>query len=305
MQPARNFGREFAVKAGLPEHTIAVLAAALVFFCIELIIEQWLFDNDFIVDLLGATTGALAILLLRFAAVNSRLYRNLRESSETLERRVSEIAHEFQTPIAILKGNLGILADAPSPPYDTLEAAERAGILQTASTTLDRLSRLVRTLLDVAKLGAPNHAITYELLNANALAQEICEACSLLAQDRGIVISFGASEKAASIMANRDQMKEVLLNLLGNALKYTPRGGTISVEVARANGFVEIAVADTGCGIAPENLAHVFDRFYRIADGESGGAAGCDPLISILARVFHLFKNVLTRRDCTPEFDKL
>jgi signal transduction histidine kinase len=276
-QSVKNFGREFAAKAGNPEHTLAILAVALVFFCIELIIEQWLFDNDFIVDLLGAATGVLSILLLRFAVVNARLYRDLRNSSETLERRVSEIAHEFQTPIAILKGNLGILADTGSPS----RARERTDIFATVTATLDRLSRLVCTLLDVAKLEAPGHALERETFDARMLAREICEDCALLADDRGVSIVCHTIEEAAPIAGSRDRLKEVLLNLVGNALKYTPRGGAITIAVSavcRANlvDSVEIAVTDTGCGIAPENIAHIFERLYRIpgGDDENGEAIG-------------------------------
>lgn len=265
LQSVKNFGRELAVKTGSPEHTLTILAAALVFFCIELALEQWLFDNDFIVDILGAATGALSILLLRFAVVNARLYREAKTNSEILERRVSEIAHEFQTPIAILKGNLGILAESPP-----TNSSEWTDTLATASTTLDRLSRLVRTLLDVAKLhAAPNHVLARERLDARSLVQEICEDCSLLAEDRGIMLSFDADNSATPVMviADRDKIKEVLLNLLGNAIKYTPRGGAISVEVVRRDDFVLMSVTDTGSGITPENLPHIFERFYRIAGG--------------------------------------
>lgn len=216
------------------------------------------------------------------AIENARLYRALRTHSDALERRVAEkterirqmyeaqskfltdVAHEFQTPLSILKGNLLILAKPGK--------SDRANALYVAGTTVDRLSRLVQHLLDIAKLNFSKNKLYRRPIDIRALFEEAQDDCAVLVEDRGVNLSI--SSEHLFVSGDKDKLKEVLLNLISNALKHTPAGGSVSLSAVRDGEDVKISVADTGNGIAPENLSKIFDRFYKIdrhGDGDGSG----------------------------------
>ena len=186
---------------------------------------------------------------------------------------VEDAAHELQTPLAILRGNVEILTR-----HCESEDTKRA--VRVIETTLTRLSRLVDNLLDIAKFAmACETTIEDSLINVGELLNDAYEDCVVLAEYKHIALSVSTygdklREKVV-VRGDRDKLKEVLLNLLSNALKYTPRGGRISLEAtALSDGCVEITVEDTGIGIAPENKTRVFDRFYRINNDSKGVGLG-------------------------------
>lgn len=219
------------------------------------------------------------------ALENARLYEALREHSEDLERRVVEkterikemydaqskfltdIAHEFQTPISILKGNLSLLAKI-APTEKAAARSKQAAALYVANTTLDRLSRLVTNLLDIAKLNFSRQKFRKEIIDVGKLLEDAREDCAILAEDKNISISLVS--ETSFVAGDKDKLKEVLLNLLSNALKHTPGGGSISLTAKHDGENIEIAVVDTGIGIPPENLPNIFERFYKIEDSGNG-----------------------------------
>lgn len=254
---------------------IAVLA--VIFFGVNFFAEDIFSNNDDVVD--AGAVGVIAFLCVRqvsTAMENRKLRTALRECSEELERRVAEkterikqmheaqskflldVSHEFQTPISILRGNFEILGNV----------AGKAGThaRYVVEVTLDRLSRMVNSVLDIAKLNFSKDTFYKRPVDVQKLLEEARDDCSILAEDRGITLS--CSSEKISVLGERDQLKEVLLNLLSNALKYTAVGGSIALIARSVGANAEIVVADSGIGIARKHLPMVFERFYKIG-GES------------------------------------
>ena len=182
---------------------------------------------------------------------------------------LADAAHEFQTPLAILRMNLESLPRG--------RTARSRRTRQIMEMTLDRLNRLVNGLLLAARLNHAEDFLSRKEFNLQTLIQETCEDCSVLAENKGITLIYNRNVPRSDgsdplqISGDRDRLKEVLLNLLSNAFKHTPPGGTISMETEVENSIVAVSIADTGSGIAKENLPKIFERFYRIHDGTAPG----------------------------------
>lgn len=125
------------------------------------------------------------------------------------------------------------------------------------------MSRLLEDLLDVAKSEAGGLAIEPAVTDVGSIVRTTVEQFRLQAAERSIDLSADTPEDLPRTRADAARVAQVLSNLAGNALKFTPKGGAVHLSAARADGEIVVSVADTGIGIAPENVAHVFDRFWQ------------------------------------------
>jgi signal transduction histidine kinase len=239
---------------------LSILTLAIIFFGIEFIIEKFFFSNDEIVDIIAAIAGALSFAPCQrfFDRMTDRIF--FRGPRDVHAELIANVSHELQTPIAILRGNVELLQRGST--TDT----ERASAERVIVTTLDGMSRLIGNVLESAKLtfsASNKKIIAPQAVAVERLLQETSEDCLLLAEDKGVGLLVEA-EEYIFVSADRDRLKEVLLNLISNALKHTPRGGVISLRAEHAGAAARIVVKDSGCGISPESLPHIFERFYQI-----------------------------------------
>ena len=189
-----------------------------------------------------------------------------RDQAERANRMKDEflamMSHELRTPLNTVMGWADILRSADVP----AERRQRAADVIARNTRV--LSRIVRDLLDVSRLTAGQLRLSRAPVDLTELARAVVETCSVDAAAAGVALKFAAPAGPVQVAGDEERLQQVLANLLGNALKFTPAGGHIDVTVERDGDRVRLRVADTGRGIAADFLPHVFERF-RQADSSS------------------------------------
>jgi two-component system OmpR family sensor kinase len=192
-------------------------------------------------------------------------YRQTDQALQSQRRMVADASHELRTPLTTIRGNLGLLQRQPP-----ISTEDEAAVMTDLVDETDRLIRLVNDLLVLARsdTGRP---LRSERVPIAPLVDDVCRQAGLLGAEPTIV---SEAVPEATVVGDRDAIKQVLLILLDNALKYTPAGGMITIGAAVTNRGVALRIRDTGPGIAPEALPHIFERFYRSDESRSGSGAG-------------------------------
>ena len=207
----------------------------------------------------------------------NRMLELLDGSYQHATRFSADAAHELRTPLAIMRGELELLATEHLP-------EELLGAVGNILGEAERLSQIVESLITLGQMDSVAGKRAHLAVDLHALAAETIDHIRLLAVEKDITIEAptGAHAMAAG---DRDRLKQVLVNLLDNAIKYTPAGGRITVDVEEAGDSAVLTVKDSGVGIAADSLPLIFDRFFRVtADrGEVGAGLGLAIVKSICA----------------------
>ena len=202
------------------------------------------------------------------------------QRSGEIQRRFCDIAaHEMKTPLTILQGNLDVALMKARTSEEYREA------LINNLEQVGRLIALTRSLLTLANFTSGKPPVHLVPLSLEPMIQDIVYELTLLADDRRITLSF-ESQSVPPVLGDAQWLKQALINLLDNALHYTPSGGAVTVRLQATGEGVAVAVEDTGHGIEPEHLPHLFERFYRTdwARAKDAGGTGLGlPIVKEIA----------------------
>ena len=210
----------------------------------------------------------------RLALTFDRMLNRLQATFDREKRFTADASHELRTPLAAIKGRIGMVLSQPR------SKTEYTQTLAQVETQVDRLIRLTRDLLLLSRLDEKQSswqltsfgsAVPTEIDLSDLLAATV-EQMQPLATDKGIEL-ITEIQPELTIRGEPDYLIGIFLNLLDNAIKYTPRSGQVRLQATSGTDGIEIVVSDTGVGIDPQYLPHLFDRFYRV-DGDRARASG-------------------------------
>lgn len=224
--------------------------------------------NNLLLVLLISGGGGLALAAIGGLFVAARALRPIRESFGRQRAFVADASHELRTPITLIRGNAEVLASDPAKDSaDDRESLEEI-VAQTA-----QMERLVSDLSQLARMDEGRLDTAREHVDLGPLADRVAREGRQLARERDIDLPT-SSEPGLIVSGDEPKLHQLLLGLVENAVRYTPDGGTISIEADRSGTSAAISVRDTGPGIAPEHLPHIFERFYRTDEARSRAEGG-------------------------------
>jgi signal transduction histidine kinase/ActR/RegA family two-component response regulator len=214
-------------------------------------------DEDLLVQLAHMTS----------IAVENAVFSEAREANRLKDEFIAAVSHELRTPLNALRSWAWVLRQSRLPP-------EKVGsVAEAIERSVSAQARIIDDLLDVSRIMTGKMSLRLEPLDLRPIVHAAVDALATAAEDQGIALERAIDDAPVVVAADGDRLQQVVSNLVSNAIKFTPGGGRIDVALERDGASAVIRVRDTGCGIAPAFLPHVFERF-RQADGSSTRRAG-------------------------------
>lgn len=209
-------------------------------------------------------------ILLRARALSVQLRRRVEEAEDAARARdevIAVVSHDLRNPLNLVMTNATLLQDM----LGELEPGQRR-LLDMVERAAQQMHRLIRDLLEVAAMEAGNVTVELRPELPSVLVEESCSTLAHAAATSSIALACTRADDLPPVLADRDRILQVLGNLIGNALKFTGEGGSISVGATRQEDNVLFFVEDSGTGIDPEDLPHIFDRFWQAKQARKAGA---------------------------------
>ncbi len=205
----------------------------------------------------------------RLAEAFNEMSAKLKRISELKAELMQQISHELRTPLSTILGAHFMLSTGRSGPLND----EQSHLLEVIRESADKLTLFSHQFLDIAKIEAGMMEYRFERMDILTVIRPAVEAARVGAAHKNITITL-KSNPVPEVMADREKLSIVIGNLLSNAIKFTRESGKIDVVVGRGGPGVQLAVTDSGIGIAPQDLPHVFTKFYQARHGASTGFKG-------------------------------
>jgi signal transduction histidine kinase len=225
--------------------------------------------NQLFVGLITLGTFSMALVGATSWWLAGRALRPAQEAWERQQRFIASASHELRAPLTLIRASAEVaLRDLPP------DESDQRALLHDVLAESDHMRRLVDDLLTLTRLDSGQLTLTKETIDLTALLASIQRQAARLGEQRGVAVEL--ADVGGLVQADTERLQQVVLIALDNALRYTPAGGRITLAATPTERTVQIRVADTGCGIAPEHLPHIFERFYRAdpARGRENGNAG-------------------------------
>lgn len=229
----------------------------------------------------GDEIAAVSAAFNRMAADLTGRIEQVEAADRTRRQLLADVSHELMTPLTAMRGYLETLRmpDLPLPP-ETRDAHLRIVLEETL-----RLEHLVGDLLDLARLEAAALPLHREIVETATLFARVHARHDRTAAEHGVRLETTIAPGAESLTADGGRLEQALQNLVANAVRHTPVGGTVTVSVAPDAAHLVFAVRDTGPGIPPDHVSHVFDRFYRADPSRTGATGGTGLGLSIVKAI--------------------
>ena len=213
--------------------------------------------------------------------------------NETMRKEfVANVSHELRTPITNIRSYAETLAENPDLPPDT--TASFLGVILSES---DRMTHIVQDLLTLSRFDSGHSELNLTTFPFAGLLEESCQAMRIEAQRRGHTLRLEGTGGLPAIRADRERISQVVMNVLSNAIKYTPDGGRIVLTAGCTPDRVWLEVADNGIGIPPEDRDRIFERFYRVDKARSRESGGTGLGLSIAQEIVRQHQGSLTLVD--------
>lgn len=210
--------------------------------------------------------------------------KQLEHSDVQRRELLANVSHDLRTPLASMRGYLETLLLK----HGTLPPEEERNYLEVAAKHSERLAGLVNDLFELTKLEANEVTLAPETFPISELAQDVAQQYQLPAQKRGLQLEARVAEGVPPVHADIGMIERVLENLVENAMRHTPAGGSVRLELRPRGGRVEVEIKDTGKGIPSDELPNIFERYYRVDRGEFGNTAHAGLGLAITRRVVEL-----------------
>jgi heavy metal sensor kinase len=210
----------------------------------------------------------------RLARTLNGMIARLERSFEEIRRFTADAAHELRTPLAVLRNEAEVALRLPREPEQYRD------VLENQLEELERLSRLAERLLFLCRGDAGLLPILRRPVDLHEIARDVCEHMQVVAQEKGVTVNV-AGVAPCTVCGDLEQLRRLLFNLVDNAIKFTPAPGRVTVEAVSLADTGRLVVTDSGTGIPPEHLPHVFQRFYRVDPARASDVGGAGLGLSI------------------------